>query len=202
MKRILSFALAAAMLLCLCACGGGGDTQEQNALTKDMLVGKTFSSGRLGVTAEQDPEFSITFEKDGVVAVPDSYHDVYWTISDGRVLFSAPIVDCSSYLYRDGYLLAESSCVASNGMIPDGDTFNASVTVLHPFFGGKLILRFAQDGTCTATDEAEQADGLYKREGDLIKLYNTNSYGEQVIEMYLYYAGENAIYAWVLFPEE
>lgn len=201
MKRVISFFLAAAMLLCLCGFGSRGKAEAEAALTKDMLIGKTFTSGRLGVTAEQEPELSIAFDKDGKVDW-DANLELYWSISDKRVLFSSPIGRSSSYLYRDGYLIAENSCVASNGIIPEGDNFKAQVTVLQPYFGSKMVFSFEEDGTYSARDGDERGEGTYIREGNLIKIYDTNAYGEQIIAMYLYYAGENEIYNMVLFPEE
>lgn len=204
MKRVISFALATVFLLGICSCSGG-KAPEKATLTKEMLTGKTFTSGRLEVTAEEDPEASFTLEKDSIVDWDDSgYFEVYWSISDDRVLFTEPIGSSSSYLYRDGYLVAENSCIASNGVIPDGDTFKATITVGPSLeVSIKIVFNFEEDGTytCKVGDDLEEGT-RYAREGNLIKLYDTNSHGEEVIIMYLYYAGENEIYNMVLFPEE
>ena len=208
MKRVISFILATVLLLGLCACGNSKETTAEptaepteEGITKDTIIGKTFTSGRLGVTAEEDPELCITFEKDGIVDCNRNI-DLFWNISDDRVLLSRAVYNSSSYLYCDGYLVAENSSIASNGMIPEGDTFKATITVLNPYREGKIVLFFKDDGTYTARDGGDiEESERYVREGNIIKLYFTDTYGEEIV-MYLYYAGEDTIYNTVLFPEE
>ena len=168
MKRIISILVAIVMIMCCCSCKSENKAQGEDGITKDTIIGKTFTSGRLGVTAEEDPELCITFEKDGIVDCNRNI-DLHWNISDNRVLFSRAVYNSSSYLYCDGYLVAENSSIASNGMIPEGDTFKATITVLNPYREGKLVLFFEDDGTYTARDGGDIEENV-SRYGNYARL--------------------------------
>ncbi len=210
MKRIISFILATVLLLGLCACGSNSKEQEQNSITEDMLIGKTFTTGdylRANKDGVDTAFYSMTFENDGLVEIVGlSEMNGEWFIEDNRLLIHGYLYDSSSYKYIDGYLVAENSLI--NGVIPDGDKFAGTITYIENSTNTKMVFNFKIDGTYEKIyydnsdgEENGRVAGEYIREGNLISVTSIDKSGNTKVSNYLYYDGGNRVYKSVLLPE-